>query len=1281
MQSLHRLKKRVTPAVVTSTPRRHQPADIDQHYRGPDSTSHTPFTVGNYFIHLQTNDEVVDTDDVNNDHDSVTIDDNDDDCDEPATLHLNAVRLNGSSKFIHPQRMLTVHGTIHGRPAHILLDSGSSTEFVSAAFVQRHRLPTSAARAGRRVTLADGSKQTPCGRLLRTPVRMHHHRQQVNFTVLPLSQYDAILGMSWMQRYQPDIDYDTMTFEPTQSSQVDDSAEAHHNVHVIQAGGQMYLIVDEGNDDVLNVAAAEVDDPGCAELVKEFADVFQELPAGLPPKRAVDHRIELQPGSQPPSRPSYRMSTSELEVLRKELADLTEHGFIQPSKSPYGAPILFVKKKNGKLRMCIDYRALNLITIKNKRQPPRTDELTDRIRGAKCFSKIDLQRAYQQVRIHPPDIEKTAFNTRYGHHEFCVMPFGLTNAPATFQTLMESVFADFLDKFVIVYLDDVLIFSRDEDEHRRHVRLVLERLREHKLYASREKCEFGRRSVLFLGHVISEDGLGMDQSKVSAIRDWPTPRSVEDIRAFLGLAGYYRRFVNMFSKVAAPLTNLTRNEVRFEWTSVEQEAFDALKSALMNGPILIMPNDDLRYTVTTDASGFAIGASLCQDHGRGLQPIAFMSHRMTGAQMNYPVHEQELLALMDSLKEWRHHLHGQRFTVYTDHISLKYLQTQPKLSKRQIRWSAELAEYDFDIFHKPGKENVVADALSRRPDHRPISLPEPQQSLANVVISESTVGADLIGEIRRAYADDVDCVSALSDPKNSPYVVRDGLLFRSDGRLRLPCNDSIKGTLLYEAHDSVVCGHVGVNKTARMLGRSYDWPGLRGDVRKYIATCVGCQANKPSNQLPIGLLQPLPIPARRWETVTMDLITQLPVTQHGNDAIIVFVDKLSKMVHYAACKTAISAPEVARLFFQHVVRLHGVPNSIVSDRDPRFMSHFWQALWTELGTKLKISTSYHPQTDGQTERSNRTLEDMLRAYVNYAQDNWDEKLIAVEFAVNNSTQESTGFTPFYLNTGQHPHFPLSMLTEKSDNETAQSLLRDLRDNLTAAKENLATAREKQARFANQSRRDFEFHVGDQVMLSTENMNVGDRARKLCAKYAGPHKIIEHPSRNTYRLELPPELSQLHPVFHSSLLKPFHDDIDRFVNRPRINRPPAITVGEEKKYEVEDILKYRERRGVGYYLVKWRGWPDSESTWRPTSEVDAPYLVERFLRNNPSVQQQLRAKKTIRITHDGKTVFDSSKTTTKNTPPSKIATPNIPKPSALPPSLPLTVRRSTRLARK
>jgi hypothetical protein len=306
------------------------------------------------------------------------------------------------------------------------------------------------------------------------------------------------------------------------------------------------------------------------------------------------------------------------------------------------------------------------------------------------------------------------------------------------------------------------------------------------------------------------------------------------------------------------------------------------------------------------------------------------------------------------------------------------------------------------------------------------------------------------------------------------------------------------------------------------------------------------------------------------------------------------------------------------------------------------------------------------------------LEDMLRAYVNYAQDDWDEKLIAVEFAVNNSTQESTGFTPFYLNSGQHPHFPLSLLADGSDNEMAQSMLRGLRDNITVAKTNLVAAQEKQSRFANQSRRELEFQVGDQVMLSTENMNVGERSRKLCAKYAGPHKIIAHPSLNTYRLQLPLELSRLHSVFHSSVLKPFHDDTERFTNRPRINRPPAIIVDNEQKYEVEDIRAYRVKRGVGQYLVKWRGYGEHESEWRPVSEVDAPQLVERFLQNNPTLQKQLRAAKSIRITHGGKTVFDSSQSASNRTPPLTAAPQIIPHTTALP-STTSTVRRSKRLA--
>ena len=1083
----------------------------------------------------------------------------DDDDDDSVVTYLNAVTVDGVAHMRSPN-MLTVTGTIYGQPAFILLDSGSSTEFVSAEFIHRHALTTFPTIPERHVRMADGSKQKSSGRLEYAPLHMNGHNYASDFTVLPLSQYDAVIGMSWMQQYKPKIDWDKLTFEPTVLPNVNTAIEFPYTVHAI-------------HDDT--------DDLDCAEIIREFDDVFQDLPATLPPKRTVDHFIELQPNSKPPYRASYRMSTTELAVLKNELDDLLQRGFIRPSTSEYGAPVLFVKKKSGELRMCIDYRQLNNQTIKNSTQMPREDEMTARLVGATRFGKIDLQRAYQHVLIHPPDIKKTAFNTRYGHFEYMVMPFGLCNAPATFQTLMQSVLADFLDDFVVVYLDDILIYSRNDVEHRQHIRKVLQRLREHKLYANRKKCEFGRRSVHFLGHVISNDGIAMDKAKVDAINQWPTPKSVDDVRSFVGLAGYYRKYVHRFGQIAAPLFDLLKKDERFAWTAAAQKAFDELKSALMSGPVLIIPDDTLPYTVRVDASGYAVGATLSQDHGRGQQPVAFMSHKMNAAQLNYPVHEQELLAMMYALAEWRHHLHGRRFIAVTDHHSLTFLKTQPNLSKRQIRWTHELADYDFDIVYAPGKQNTAADALSRRPDHRSPDSTDSQTSVANAIVLETKVGADLLEEIRRQYANDAECTAALSNP-DSPYVVRDGLLYRPDGRLRLPNDDSIKGTLLFEAHDNILCGHVGVNKTAHLLGRLFDWPGLRQDVRKYITTCVGCQANKPSNQRPIGLLQSLPIPARRWETVTMDLITQLPVSRQQNDAIIVFVDKLSKMVHYVPCKTAVTAPEVAHYFFQHVIRLHGVPNNIVSDRDPRFTSLFWTALWTELGCKLKISTSYHPQTDGQTERSNRTLEDGLRAYVNYAQDDWDEKLLALEFAVNNSTQESTGFTPFYLNSGQHPHFPLNMLADKTDNALAPSMLRTLRDNLVVAKANIAAAQTRQARNANKSRRAHEFKVGEQVMLSTENMNVGERARKLCAKYAGPHRIIEHPTANTYRLESATRIEPITSGIQCVRTQAVQGRRRTIFDRPRVNHPPAIIEGDKEKYELEEIRDYRVSRGVGQY---------------------------------------------------------------------------------------------------
>ena len=958
------------------------------------------------------------------------------------------------------------------------------------------------------------------------------------------------------------------------------------------------------------------------QTLSQFNDVFPpDLPNRLPPERDFDFKIDLYPDSSPPSRATYRMSPSELDELKKQLDDLIAHGFIRPSKSPYGAPVLFVKKKDGTVRMCVDYRALNQITIKNKYPLPRQDELFDRLHGAKWFSKIDLRSGYHQIRIQPEDIEKTAFRTRYGHFEYLVLPFGLTNAPSTFMHMMQQIFAPYLDSFVIVFIDDILIYSKTKEEHEQHLQQVLTLLRQHKLYAKENKCEFFKQEISFLGHRFTSEGVKMDQEKVKAMMEWPVPKSPTEVLSFLGLAGYYRRFVKNFSKIAAPISDLIKKDIPYVWTEKQQNAFETLKHQLSTAPILISPDPSLPYTVTTDASGFAVGAVLTQDQGHGQQPIAFMSKKMQPAEINYNVRNQEMLAIMCALREWRHYLHGSKFKfiVKTDHQSLQYfLKPSNQLTGREARWSEFAQEFDFDIVYVPGNTNIVADGLSRRADHRPSTPPSIDPPQINYVAS-SIFPSDIINQIKGAYAADDTACKFIADPPTNCSFINDILYFTD--KIYIPNDQSLKTKLLHECHDSITSGHVGVAKATALLKQKCYWPNMHEDVKKYIAGCVSCQSNKHSNQLPAGQLQPLPIPDKRWQQITMDLITQLPKTKSGNDAIVVWVDKLSKMVHYAATTTNIDAPGLATLTFHNVVRLHGIPLSIITDRDPRFTSHFWQNLWKLAGTKLNMSTAYHPQSDGQTERANQTLEAMLRSYVNIHHNDCDTLLTSVEIAYNNSVQASTGFSPFYLNYGQEIDMPLAhSLPSVNDinsapNPTSIELLHRLKDNIDKAKQLMVEAQERQKKYADQSRRELTFDVGDMVMLSTSNLRKVGRAAKLLPRYIGPYPIAQVISSTAYKLTLPPEMTQ-HPTFHVSLLKPYINGRESFPDRDQIIRPaPEKLDSGEDAFEVEAIVGKQKRGRVWKYLVKWTGYPEWENTWQPASQMveQVPDLVNEYER--------------------------------------------------------------------
>jgi hypothetical protein len=519
-----------------------------------------------------------------------------------------------------------------------------------------------------------------------------------NLIVLESKGIDVILGMGWLSKHKEMINYAKKAVRLTTSSGKEVEYVAEN------------LVTDKAasNKIVLNhlYAASTLD----IRTVSEFPDVFPEELPSMPPDREIEFVIELVHGAAPIFKRLYRMAANQLAELKEQLRELLDKGYIHPSASPWGAPVIFVPKKNGTQRICIDYCSLNEVTIKNKYLLPRIDDLLDQLKGACVFSKIDLRSRYHQLKIRATNIPKTTFITRYGLYEYTVMSFGLTNAPAYFMYLMNKVSMEYLDKFMVVFIDDILIFSKNEEEHDEHLRVVLQKLRENQLYAKLSKCEFWLKQVLFLGHIISEGGISVDPSKVKDVLSWNTPQNVSDIRSFLGLTGYYRRFIEGFSKISKPMMELLAKGNTFEWTPRHETSFQELKKRLTTTPVLTMPDMERPFSIYYDASGQGLGCVLMQDG----HVVAYASRPLRKHEEKYLTYDLELAAVVHALKIWRHYIIDKRCEVYSDHKSLKYIFTQPDLNLRQRRWLELIKDYNLGINYHPDKANVVADALSRR---------------------------------------------------------------------------------------------------------------------------------------------------------------------------------------------------------------------------------------------------------------------------------------------------------------------------------------------------------------------------------------------------------------------------------------------------------------------------------------------------------------------------------------------------------------------------------------
>ncbi|KAL0561144.1 hypothetical protein IC582_001564 [Cucumis melo] len=1114
-----------------------------------------------------------------------------------------------------------------GHYALVLFDSGSSHSFISSAFVSHVRLEVEPLHHVLSVSTPFGECMLSKEKVKACQIEIAGHVIEVTLIVLDMLDFDVILGMDWLAANHASIDCSRkeVTFNPPLMASFKLKGEGSKSLpQVISAIGASKLL-SQGTWGILAsvVDTREVDVSLSSEpVVRDYPDVFPEELPGLPPHREVEFAIELEPGTVPISRAPYRMAPAELKELKVQLQELLDKGFIRPSVSPWGAPVLFVKKKDGSMHLCIDYRELNKVTVKNRYPLPRIDDLFDQLQGATVFSKIDLRSGYHQLRIKDEDVPKTAFRSRYGHYEFIVMSFGLTNAPAVFMDLMNRVFREFLDTFVIVFIDDILIYSKTEAEHEEHLRMVLQTLRDNKLYAKFSKCEFWLKQVSFLGHVVSKAGVSVDPAKIEAVTGWTRPSTVSEVRSFLGLAGYYRRFVENFSRIATPLTQLTRKGVPFVWSKACEDSFQTLKQKLVTAPVLTVPDGSGSFVIYSDASKKGLGCVLMQQG----KVVAYASRQLKSHEQNYPTHDLELAAVVFALKIWRHYLYGEKIQIFTDHKSLKYFFTQKELNMRQRRWLELVKDYDCEILYHPGKANVVADALSRKvshsaalitrqaPLHRDLERAEIAVSVGAVTMqfAQLTVQPTLRQRIIDAQINDPYLVEkrGLAEAGQAAEFSLSsdgGLLF--ERRLCVPSDSAVKTELLAEAHSSPFSMHPGSTKMYQDLKRVYWWRNMKREVAEFVSKCLVCQQVKAPRQKPAGLLQPLSIPEWKWENVSMDFITGLPRTLRGFTVIWVVVDRLTKSAHFVPGKSTYTASKWAQLYMSEIVRLHGVPVSIVSDRDARFTSKFWKGLQTAMGTRLDFSTAFHPQTEGQTERLNQVLEDMLRACALEFPGSWDSHLHLMEFAYNNSYQATIGMAPFEALYGKCCRSPVCWGEAGEQRLMGPELVQSTNEAIQKIRSRMHTAQSRQKSYADVRRKDLEFEIGDKVFLKVAPMKGVlrfERKGKLSPRFVGPFEILERIGPVAYCLALPPSLSTVHDVFHVSMLRKYVPDPSHVVDYEPLEIDENLSYVEQPVEVLAREVKMLRNKQISLVKVLWRNHRVEEATWEREDDMRSRY---------------------------------------------------------------------------
>jgi RNase H-like domain found in reverse transcriptase/Integrase zinc binding domain/Reverse transcriptase (RNA-dependent DNA polymerase)/Retroviral aspartyl protease/Zinc knuckle len=1230
-------------------------------------------------------------------------------------LQRNSTQVKGNLRVL--PKPIVVKVNINGSPARALLDSGSLGDFLSSTMadqlsVKREQLDTPLS-----LQLAVQGSRSKVNARATVNIQYQDIDETRSLDIINISNYDLILGTPFMYQHQICIG-----FNPAR----------------VMVGSDVALPMKTGLDTKLMTAGISIEELQLEEAREELRQYAEPLckemhETGFPPLRDINHTIPLIDENK-----VYHWRPSRCpEALRDQWAEKRDAylktGRWEITSAGNTVPMLLIPKPNTsdpvQLRTVFDLRERNKNTEKMTSPLPDMEGMLRRTASRKYRTMLDMKNAYEQIRVIPEHVPRTATTTPDGNMVSHVLQQGDCNAPATHQALMNHLFSAYVGRFMDIYLDDIVIYSNSLSEHLKHVKIVLDILEREKLYLSRSKLHFISPTLKLLGRVIDDQGIRMDQDKVDSVLKWKVPTNRDLLRGFIGSVGYLADDIPNVRIPMGILSAVTGDSVPFRWGYTEQRAFEDVKMLVHQArehhrvPLNYQKGAPTIWMIT-DGCATGISGLISQgDDWKTSKVAAFYSAKLNPAQQNYPVHEIEMLAGVETMLRHTDILQGTKFKWLTDHKGLIHLLNQKNLSGRQARWLEKISTFDFEVVYIPGSENVVADALSRlyandspgtvrsnteftchdvlnddtstihnspedipilagleaqvatrrglrvrrptekaaaaketlsqsedhlderfvvkRPAQRkeggtvPAKTPTNTQNIAETsksqtdvpnvnqrdtrtpdtgsersLLAQERMGIDFESEIRGKYKEDPFFRSILEKPKEfRNFENKEDLIYLKENDRQVLCipkvvikGQSAREIVISEAHSMLA--HLGSNKTLDYLRDYVWWKDMVADVKAYCETCHTCKTSKPSNQKPYGLLNPLSVPSYPWESIGMDFVGPLP--ESGNrdgmfDSITVVICLLTSMVHLIQSRTNYNASQLAELMFEHIYKAHGLPKTIVSDRDVLFTSIFWSRLHKLIGTKLRMSSAYHPQSDGATERANRTVTQMLRQCVHINQKDWVAKLPAIEFAINSARSASTGYAPFFLNFGRMPRSLIWNSAPSSEYPSVREFAMNKKLALMAAHDSILAARVKQTRDANKKRQPAPFHEGDLVYLSSKNITFPKGlARKLIPKYLGPYKILQDFGNSSFKLDLPFHLKKrgVHNVFHASLMRIHLPNDDRLFPG-RMDTQIAGEDATDDEWAVDYIKSHSGAKTDAIFEIQWK---TGDTTWMPYYQI-------------------------------------------------------------------------------